>query len=330
MQIKLRGLKFNTVTTALPKDKLDISALYEQFGQKEVNRIVLSTGIHSLRVANSEVTTSQLCQFAVEHLFSETGIERGSIDAVVFISQTPDYKMPATSCILQDRLKLKKGVVAFDINYGCSGYIYGLYQAALLIVSKSCQRVLVCVGDTITRHLHPDDHKVRLLLGDAGSATIIDSGADEWAFDINTDGGGFDKLIIPKDKEQNDGHLFMDGSAIMEFALKEVHQSFNSVLDQMNWDKNEISHAVLHQPNEFMLNYLRKKLELAKEQVPISVSEYGNTGPASIPLTLCDQFYKADKEAGKSVLSGFGVGLSWGSVALNLAGAKMHKPITMQ
>lgn len=329
MQVKLAGLNFTAVATALPRDKLIISDLYNQYGKKEVDRIVMSTGIHSLGIANAETNASDLCMSAAEYLFNETKIERESIDAIIFISQTPDYKMPATSCILQNKLNLKKGVVAFDINYGCSGYIYGLYQAALLIATKSCQKVLVCAGDTMTRYLHPDDHKVRLLLGDAGSATIIESGNDEWAFDIQTDGGGFDKLIIPKDKEMHDSHLYMDGAAIMEFALTEVHKSFNLVLEQMGWCKNEISHAILHQPNEFMLTYLRKKLQLTKEQVPISVKEYGNTGPASIPLTMCDQFHEVDKFVEKSVLSGFGVGLSWGSIALNLSDSIMYKPIIM-
>lgn len=329
MQVKLAGLSFTAVATALPKDKLILSDLYNQYGQKEVDRIVMSTGIHSLGIANKETNASDLCISAADYLFNETNIARESIDAIVFISQTPDYKMPATSCLLQHKLHLKKEVVAFDINYGCSGYIYGLYQAALLIATKSCQKVLICAGDTMTRYLHPDDHKVRLLLGDAGSATIIESGHDEWAFDIHTDGSGFDKLIIPKDKDRRDSYLCMDGAAIMEFALTKVHNSFNLVLEQMGWDKNEISHAILHQPNQFMLDYLRKKLQLRKEQVPISVKEYGNTGPASIPLTMCDQFHKADNLLGKSVLSGFGVGLSWGSIALNLNNAIMYKPIMM-
>lgn len=320
MQIKLGGLHFSAVATALPKDKLVLADFYNQFGKMEVDRIASSTGIHSLHIAGSGMNASDLCQSAAEHLFSETNMKPELIDAIVFISQTPDYKMPATSCLLQNKLHLRKDIVAFDINYGCSGYIYGLFQAALLIATKSCKKVLVCAGDTMTRYLHPDDHKVRLLLGDAGSATIIESGNDEWAFDIHTDGSGFDKLLIPEN-----GHLFMDGSAIMEFALSEVHKSFQSVLDLTGWNKQQINHAILHQPNEFMLNYLRKKLQLSKAQVPITVREYGNTGPSSIPLTICNQLHVA----GKSVLAGFGVGLSWGSIALNLDNAQVFQPVTV-
>ena len=328
MQIQLNGLKLAAVSTVVPKFELKISDFYEQFGEKGIERIALSTGIRSVRIAEKGVNASTLCQRAAEYLFDRTGISREAIDAIVFISQTPDYKMPATSCVLQDRLKLKLSVVAFDINYGCSGYIYGLYQAALLIASKSAQKVLVCTGDVMSRYLHPNDLKVRLVLGDAGSATIVEAGEDVWAFNIYTDGSGYDKLIIPKNTNMKDGYLQMDGAAIMEFALREVSSSFNNVLEQKNWSCNDVQHAVLHQPNEFMLNYLRKKMRLTKEQLPIAVKNYGNTGPASIPLTLCDH-YAGVENLGKAVFSGFGVGLSWGSIALNLQGTKMFKPIVL-
>lgn len=329
MQVKLKGLKLTAVSTALPKRELKIADLYEQFGEKEVERIALNTGIRSVRIAEEGVNASTLCQAAAEHLLHKMGIPSETIDAIIFISQTPDYKMPATSCILQDKLKLKSSIVTFDINYGCSGYIYGLFQAALLIVSKSAKKVLVCAGDVMSRYLHPNDHKVRLVLGDAGSATLVEVGKDEWAFNINTDGSGYDKLIIPKDHLMNDAYLHMDGAAIMEFALKEVNNSFTNVLEQKGWNKNDVQHAVLHQPNEFMLNYLRKKIGLSKEQMPIAVKHFGNTGPSSIPLTLCDH-YSDMPELGKAIFSGFGVGLSWGSIALNLHQAKMFSPIILK
>lgn len=325
MKVKLNGLRLTAIAVALPDKKLEMAELYEQFGQREVERIVSSTGINSLRIAPKGVKASDLCLAAAKHLFIKTGISNSSIDAIIFVSQTPDYKMPATSCVLQSKLGLSKKVVAFDINYGCSGYIYGLYQAALLISTKSAKRVLVCAGDTISRFLNPDDHKVRLVLGDAGSATIVESGTNEWSFDINTDGNGFDKLIIPKENG-NDGYLHMDGSAIMEFALREVGISFDNVIADQGWEKTDIKQAVFHQPNEFMLNYLRKKIKLSLKQMPIAVKDYGNTGPASIPLTLCDH-YSESKELGKAVLSGFGVGLSWGSIALDLCGTRLYEPI---
>jgi 3-oxoacyl-[acyl-carrier-protein] synthase-3 len=326
MNIRLDGLKLSAVSCCLPQDILNIRDLASQFGDTEVKRIAMSTGINSVRIANNKVKASDLCYQASQYTFKQLNIDPKSIDGLVFISQTSDYRLPATSCILQDKLNLRKDIVCFDINYGCSGYIYGLYQAALLISSGSCNKVLVCVGDTISDYLDPNDHKVRLVFGDAGSATIIESGDDNWGFDINTDGSGHDKLLIPKDYNNHDGYLHMDGSAIMEFALREVHKSFNNVLAIKKWNKDSIKHVVMHQANKFMLSYLRKKMRLLTEQVPIMVQEYGNTGPTSIPLTLCASDRSIDKYE-ESVLIGFGVGLSWGSIALDLSKSVFYKPI---
>ncbi len=234
--------------------------------------------------------------------------------------------MPSTACIIQNKLNLKNDIVAFDINYGCSGYIYGLYQAALLISSASCKKVLLCAGDTISRYIAPDDHKVKMLLGDAGTATIIEAGNDSWAFDIHTDGSGYDKLIIPKNSDYTDGNINMDGVSIMEFALCVVPTSVDSVLNMKSWEKEKINNYFFHQPNVFMLNYLRKKIKLSESQVPIAVKNYGNTGPASIPLTICHHYSNSNKNLGDSILSGFGVGLSWGSIALNLSNTIVYEP----
>ena len=255
---------------------------------------------------------------ASENLLNELAISHNEIDAIIFVSQTPDYIMPATSCILQDRLKLRNDIVAFDINYGCSGYIYGLFQSALLVNSGCCRRVLLCVGDTISKYLDPQDRKSRLVFGDGASASIIECGSDTWAFDIRTDGSRHKSLIIPKNNV-HDGYLHMDGTAIMEFALAEVKNVVESVLAMQNKTLNDMSTVVLHQANLFMLQYLRKKLNIDKSIFPIEMGEYGNTGPASIPLALCSKYSSDVHNLSNSLFAGFGVGLSWGAVLLNLA-----------
>lgn len=317
MKVTLRGLKIEAVAASVPSTKLTLAELAQQFGEAEVARIALSTGIKQLGIAQPPLRASDLCTQAAEKIFSEC-TQASEIDGIIFVSQTPDYLMPATSCVLQQRLGLGQDIVAFDINYGCSGYIYGLYQAALLIHSRSCRKVLLCAGDTMTRYIAEGDHKLRMVLGDAGSATIISAGEDDWAFDIHTDGGGYDKLIVPQDANLRHGYLQMDGAAVMEFALKVVHNTVDTVLKMKNWDKQQVAHFLLHQPNRFMLQYLTKKLRVPSEKVPITVENYGNTGPASIPLTMCHHFNHHDAQAGDAVMSGFGVGLSWGAVALSL------------
>ncbi len=320
MNIKLSKLAITGIAAAIPAQRFDLIQLADQFGLNEIKRIKMSTGIETVRLANAKQKASDFCLAAAQHLLNTLSILPASIDGIIFISQTPDYRMPATSCILQDRLGLSKNTVAFDINYGCSAYIYGLFQAALLLNSKSCKRVLLCTGDTITQHLNPADQKARLVFGDAGSATLIEQGTADIAFNIMTDGSGYKSLIIDKSANGNDKPLFMNGSEIMEFALREVPDSIESVLAQMGWKKEEVGTFALHQANQFMLDYLRKKLNVKKERVPIAVKEYGNTGPASIPLTLCHYRDSLSLQSkAKVIMSGFGVGLSWGSVALNLS-----------
>jgi 3-oxoacyl-[acyl-carrier-protein] synthase-3 len=327
MNVTLRGLKIEAVAASVPLTKLTLEQLAQQFGEAMVERIALSTGINQLGIAQPPMRASDLCVQAARKILSEQP-HHDEIDGVIFVSQTPDYLMPATSCVLQQRLGLSQDVIAFDINYGCSGYIYGLYQAALLISSRSCRKVLLCAGDTMTQYIADDDHKLRMVLGDAGSATIITVGDDEWAFDIHTDGSGYDKLIVPRGKDLHHGYLQMDGAAVMEFALKVVHNTVNKVLEMKEWDKQQVDNFFLHQPNRFMLQYLTKKLQVATEKVPIAVENYGNTGPSSIPLTLCHHFSHSGKLPGTAIMSGFGVGLSWGTIGLSLKDARVFPPLT--
>jgi 3-oxoacyl-[acyl-carrier-protein] synthase III len=329
LNVTLPGITLSAIATALPKNELKASDLYTRFKKKTIDRIVFSTGIEALRVAPETMHASDLCQHAAEHLFVNGAVKREDIDGIVFVSQTPDCIMPATSSLLQGKLGLGKNTVAFDINHGCMGYLYGLYQAALLVSSKSCKKVLLCTGDTITQHIDPDNPKLRTVLGDAGAASVIESGEDAWFFDIHTDGTRYDQLMIPNLPDRTPGHLQMDGEKIMAFALTEVPKSIHTVLNAKSWHKDELQHAILHQANAFMLNYLRKQMNLSTQQVPIAVKTYGNTGPASIPLTLCDLFWSQPNMLGKTIFSGFGVGLSWGSLGLNLDGVSLFKPINL-
>jgi len=317
MKISLNNLQLSGVSACVPKNKIEISDFYDAFGKKEVDRIAISTGIKELRIAPANLKTSDLCVEASFKLISELNVCREDIGAIVFVSQTPDYIMPSTSCVLQHRLGLKKEILAFDINYGCSGYIYGLFQAAILINSGSCRKVLLCVGDTISQHLNPTDHKSRLVFGDAGSASLIEKGNDKWTFDIRTDGSGFEDLIIHANE-----YLHMNGAAIMEFALREVKGVVDSVLKEQNKTVGDLSAVVLHQANTFMLQYLKKKLRIENDIAPIEVSKYGNTGPASIPLAMCSHYSDYSKTLNLAVLSGFGVGLSWGAVLLDISSTK--------
>lgn len=342
VKISFENLSVTGVAVAIPKNKLNMSSLNDEFGNNEVKRIIASTGISSVRVADSNVNASDLCFAATINLLENIKIPAETIDAIVFVSQTPDAIMPATSVMLQHRLGMSTNVVAFDISYGCSGYVYGLYQAAMLIASGGCKRVLLCAGDVITTLLHPSDRQVRMVFGDAGSATLIEKGTDRIAFSLKTDGSGMHHLRAAKSsvnskslnpivqgQSDREGYLYMNGAAIMEFALREVPLMINELLSMKNWQSDEVGTFAFHQANEFMLNYLRKKMALSKQAVPIAVENTGNTGPASIPvvLSLTQDRLREENRLGKVVMCGFGVGLSWASAGLDLSKTLILSPV---
>jgi len=346
MKATIPNIKISAITSYLPKSKLDLSSLSEIYGEKEVANIIKATGIESVRIASSDQTSSDLCFEAAQHLFEMEQIEKDKIGGLVFVSQTTDYILPSTSIILQDRLGLSKETVCIDIHYGCSGYIYGLFQAALWINSGACANVLVLSGDTSSKMINLKDRSLRMVFGDCGTATLVTKGYTSMGFSINSDGSGYDRLIIPAGgfrlhsseatkkiiiDEDNNGRtqedMYMDGMAILNFVITNVHKNVNDLIAQMKWNNEEVGLYALHQANKFMVDCVRKKLKVVTEKVPMNVTNYGNTGPATIPLLLSDVCSYTQYNLEKVILSGFGVGLSWGSVACNLHNTHFYEPI---
>lgn len=336
------------ISAAIPSGQLDLKSLGSLYGEEEVKRIIASTGIEQVRTAKEGQCTSDLCASAAELLLERLEVNPSTVDGIVFVSQTPDYIMPATSALLQHRLGLPTTAAAFDINYGCSGFVYGLYQASMMIEAGGCERVLICAGDTSTRLVHPNDRSVRMVFGDGGSAALVEKGESQSFFLLRTDGSGADNLMVPAGGARNpiseqtsipteaeDGNirneetLYMNGMEIMTFALKEVPAMINELLEETGWKKDEVGTFALHQANKFMLEYLRKKMKLQKTSVPIAVSTVGNTGPASIPLMLTIKHKELSEgnQLEKVICCGFGVGLSWAACSLDLSRAVILDPI---
>nr|WP_263325087.1 ketoacyl-ACP synthase III [Neobacillus sp. Marseille-Q6967] len=336
------------IASSIPSDFFDLSSLSLLYGTEDVKKIIASTGVEQIRVAKEGQCTSDLCVAAAEGLLSKLEVNPSTIDGIVFVSQSPDYKMPATSVLLQHRLGLPTTAVAFDINYGCSGFVYGLYQASMLIEAGGCERVLVCVGDTSTKMVHPGDRSVRMVFGDGGSATLVEKGESLSRFILRTDGSGAEHLIIPAGGSRkpiseetslpieiedgnirNEETLRMNGMEIMSFVLREIPSMIDELLHETGWKKEEVGTYAFHQANKFMLEYLRKKMKLPKNSVPIAVSKVGNTGPASIPLMLSikQQELAENGQLQKVICCGFGVGLSWASCSLDLSSTLILDPI---
>ena len=335
MKVILQNVKLKAVSSWLPKKRLEMTDLGSVYGDSEVASIIQATGVERARIADKDMCSSDMCLKAAEVLIENEGLDKAEIDGLVFVSQTTDWILPATSISLQDRLGLSKDTVCIDIHYGCSGFVYGLFQAATWISTGACKNVLVLSGDTTSRMMNENDKSLRMVFGDCVTAALVSSGNSSIGFHIQSDGSGSDRLIVPaggfrlpisdetskliwdEDKNgrtQND--LFMDGMAIFNFAITKVHKNINTLIDS------------IHQANEFMVNYVRKKLKVDAFIAPTNCKDYGNTGPATIPLLLSDVCSKPNSyDLSKVIMCGFGVGLSWGSVAANLSETHFYEPI---
>ena len=305
------------------------------------NRLTKKTGIIRRHICTDEEAASDLAYKAAEKLFSE-GVDRNNIDFLILCTQSPDYYLPTTACILQDRLQLSTDCGAFDYNLGCSGYIYGLSIAKGLIESGQAQNILLLTAETYSKHINNKDNTVLPIFGDAATATLVSgynehkSGLDGFIF--GTNGSGYDNLIVPvggmrqmfgkteisKEIDQFNNYrtnlnLYMNGSAISDFALEVVPETIEKILLKTNLKRVDIDYFVFHQANKFMLEYLQMKCYLQDYPYWNDVQEYGNTVSCSIPIALVDML-EANKEKDiKKVLSiGFGVGLSWGGCIINM------------
>lgn len=346
MESIIDNIQIKAISSWLPTTVVEMSSLASLYGEKEVGNIIKATGVERVRIAERNMTSSDMCYNAAISLIEKEQIDKTEIDGLVFVSQTSDYILPATSISLQHRLGLGKNTVCIDIHYGCSGFIYGAFQAALWINSGACKNVLVLAGDTTSRMINPNDKSLRMVFGDCGTATLFGKGSHTMGFTICSDGGGADRLIVPAggfrypiteetselkfDEDHNgrtDNDLFMDGTAIFNFAITNVHKNINHLIDNMDWNKEDVGLFALHQANNFMVNYVRKKIKVELDKVPMNVTNYGNTGPATIPLLFSDLCSEREFNLDKVIMSGFGVGLSWGSIATNMVETRFYPPI---
>lgn len=295
---------------------------------------VETTGVEERR-CSSVLTTSDLCYKAAEKLIEDLKWDKSDIEGLIFVSQTPDYIEPATSCILQDRLGLSKECFAEDISLGCSGWVYGLCTAATL-VSNGLKKVLLCVGDAKTICAEENDP----LFGNAGTVTALEysEDVDSMKFHFGTDGSGFDALIIPdggsrnritmdgfkketiEGKEYNRFMIRMKGMDVFSFGITTAPKSVKKLSEHFNIDYLLYDYLLLHQANMKMNDFIVKKLKFSKDKAPSCMRKYGNTSSASIPLTITTQLGQSACNS-SLICCGFGIGLSWGTVAIKLKDA---------
>lgn len=342
MKCIIDNIEIKSIATCLPKGILEMNSLKEKFGEKEVEDTIKGSGIERLHVASAEETTSDLCYKAAELIINSEKIDRSQIDGVVFVSQTFDYYNPATSCVLQGRLGLPNDCVCFDISYGCSGYIYGIFQAASLIGSGACSNVLVLAGDTNSKMVTKENKSTLMVFGDAGSATMVSKGTGRIGFDIMTNGYEYQTVLNDRrgfrtwpyntDPNYMPEKKAMEGDDVFSFIVSVGPKTIKTMLEMVGWDKDEVDFYGLHQATKITVDFMRRKLKLAHpERAPFDIANYGNTGPTTVPMVLTDWPYRAEgidtSTWHKVILAAYGVGLSWGSIACDLSKTKIYRPI---
>lgn len=332
--LTLNRARIASLACCVPENVRNNVWFSERFGDG-VEQVTKMTGVLERRIAPQDVTTADLCEVAALHLFAKQSIEKSQIDALIFVSQTPDYRLPATACELQHKLGLPTTVAAFDVNLGCSGYPYGLWLAAMMIEVGAAANVLILVGDTISKIVSDDDRSTAMLFGDCGSATLVErcDGDNPMTFVLGTDGSGAQNLIVPKggfktnikadERNQNPPEkLFMEGGEIFNFTLKAVPALVEALRSAALSDGQSFDYFLFHQANTFMIKHLAKKAKIPLEMVPMNIDQFGNTSSATIPLlivTECRDAVMSDE--GKSFgMFGFGVGYSWGACSTQISG----------
>lgn len=321
----------------LPESILTNRELEKEFPEWNAEKIEKKTGIRERHIVKEDETALDLGFKVAEKVLQD--YDRKKIDFLLFCTQSPDYYLPTGACILQDKLRLRTDIGAFDYNLGCSGFIYGLAMAKSFIKTGIANNVLLITSETYTKHIHPKDKSNRTIFGDGAAATIIEESEKEGIleFALGTDGSGFKNLIVPNGGLRNrydinaeeidddsgsirtDNNLYMNGPEIFNFTIEAVPVVVNQCLEKNQTNLEEIDYVIFHQANKYMIEYLRKKIKILEEKFYINILHTGNTVSATIPIALKDCLdNKIVKEGDKVLIVGFGVGYSWGATIIEI------------
>lgn len=301
--------------------------LQEEFPNWDLKVIYSKTGIAQRYIAAPDETASDLGVAAAQRLFAEHDIDPQSIDFLMLCTQTPDYSLPTTACLMQDRLGLRLNVGAMDFNLGCSGFVYGLALADGLIRGGTAKRILLVTAETYSKYIHPSDRSLRTIFSDAAAATLIEAADDPTltAFHYGTDGTGGDMLFVgeggarpkehaiqPRHRKRWPSTLYMDGPSLISFTVEAIPKLVDEILVDAKLSKDEIDCFVFHQATRKMLEELHERLGVSEQRLPILMDHVGNTVSSTIPILINDLKNRGRLESGsKNMLVGFGVGLSW-------------------
>ena len=351
--VKFQNVGITAMACAVPYKVIDnLHYMTEYYGEDNVKAVVEKIGVYERRFADENTCSSDLCFAAADRLLTDNHIDRSEIDLLIFISQTPDYRMPATSVILQDRLGLPTTCMAYDINLGCAAFLFGLTTVYSLMQTGCFRKALLLDGETRSKVYSPRDRHEAFIFGDAGAAALIERN-DKFGksyFSLNANGGLHDLIMIPaggyrhmssaetvKEKVvdqfgnmRSDEQAQMKGQDVFAFTLTQVPKDVKKVLEFSAKNLDDMDYIVLHQANAFMNSYLVKKMKLDKEKIKSTIHKFGNTSSVSVPLTIVSEL--KDKLNGHHTLlaSAFGVGMTWASGVLDFNDCKISDIVEVE
>ncbi len=343
--LKFEGVGVKALAAAVPHTIIENLKYTQYFPEEQVKEVVEKIGIYERRFADDKTCSSDLCFAAAEKLIADNNIDRNEIDLLIFISQTADYRMPATSVLLQDRLGLPNSTIAFDINLGCSAFIYGLTVAFSMMKNTGLRKALILDGETRSKVYSPKDRRSAFLFGDGGVAALVerDEVFGTSYFSLNSDGsrgdlikingGGYrmpssaetikEKVVDEYGNIRSEEQGYMNGGDVFNFVIREIPKDMKKLIAFSGQDIQTMDYYVFHQANNFINSYLAKKLKLDTAKIPSTIAKYGNTSSVSVPLTIVDQL-KGKMEGGKRLfLSAFGVGMTWANAIVPFVDCKI-------
>lgn len=350
--LTFNGVGISAMAAAVPSKVIHNRTYTEFFSEDEANAIVEKTGIEERRFSDEKTCSSDLCFAAAERLISDNSLNKEDIDLLVFISQTPDYRMPATSVTLQHRLGLPNKTIAFDINLGCSAFLYGLSVVFSMMERSNLKKALLLDGETRSKVYSPRDRRSAFLFGDGGVAALIDrdSKYGTSTFSLNSDGSRADLIMIPaggyrkmsspetliekvvdefgnmRSEEQG----YMRGGDVFNFVIREIPRDIKNTLAYVGKTVNDFDYIVFHQANNFINSYIMKKMKMDASKIPSTISKFGNTSSVSVPLTIVSEL--KDKLVGNKtlLLSAFGVGMTWATGIVPFVDTKISEIVEVE
>lgn len=338
-----KGIRVAAMSAAVPSDKRETRAYDAIFGADAVDKFIAATGIGAHYEALCGQCASDLAYAAAKKLLEQENIDPLTVEGLVFVTQSPDYRRPSTACVLQGRLGLRADCAAVELSLGCSGFVYGLNTAAALMQCSDMRRVLLLCADTASKLTNPKDKSTTMIFSDAGSAALLvrDEAAPPISASLKTDGARFRAIVMPaggfRDMDPpreaficRDGierslyDIHMDGLGVFSFSVTDVPAAMLEFLAHTGLSPADFDAVCLHQANLYIMERIIKKIRADKEKMLVSLDRYGNTGGVSIPVTLCDAFAQSGAGEKRILAAGFGIGLSWGVCALTVDPAHLY------